>query len=237
MAPTLNSFVNSFTNRLESPVRQHLKNVYGCLSMSTVAAAVGAYVHLYTEIQKAGFMTALGGLGLLVALLSTPDDGKNQKLRLGYLLGFAFLSGLGLGPLLEVVISIDPSIIVTGLVGTTVVFVSFSIAALLAARGQWLYIGGTLISLSNMTVLLLLANVFLRSSLIYHLELYLGLFLMCGFIIYDTQLIVEKFRLGNKDFIAHSVLLFVDFFRMFSYIIEILTVKEQQKQKNRKRAE
>ncbi|XP_043270869.1 bax inhibitor 1 [Venturia canescens] len=237
MAPTINSFVNSFTNRLEAPVRQHLKNVYGCLSMSAVSAATGAYVHLYTEIQKAGFMTALGGLGLLMALLFTPDNGKNQKLRLGYLLGFAFLSGLGLGPLLEIVISIDPSIIVTGLIGTCVVFVSFSISALLAARGQWLYIGGTLISLSNMTVLLLLANLFLRSSFVYHLELYLGLVLMCGFIIYDTQLIVEKFRMGNKDFIAHSVLLFVDFFRMFSYIIEILTVKEQQRQKNRKRSD
>lgn len=101
----------------EAPVRQHLKNVYGCLSMSAVSAATGAYVHLYTEIQKAGFMTALGGLGLLMALLSTPDNGKNQKLRLGYLLGFAFLSGLGLGPLLEIVTSIDPSIIVTGLIG------------------------------------------------------------------------------------------------------------------------
>lgn len=237
MAPTLTSFVNSFTNRLEAPVRQHLKNVYGCLSLSTISAATGAYVHLYTEVQKAGFLTAIGGLGLLLALLSTPDNGKNQNLRLGYLLGFAFLSGIGLGPLLEVVISIDPSIIVTALIGTTVVFVSFSISALLAGRGKWLYLGGTLMSLSNMTVLLLLANLFLRSSLIYHIELYLGLFIMCGFIIYDTQLIVEKFRMGNKDFIAHAVLLFVDFFRVFTYLVEILTVKEQQKQKNRKRTE
>ena len=94
-----------------------------------------------------------------------------------------------------------------------------------APRGKWLYLGGTLISLSNMMVLLLMANIFMRSSLLYHLELYVGLFMMCGFIIYDTQLIVEKFHMGNKDFIAHSVLLFVDFFRMFSYLIEILTVK------------
>ena len=107
----------SVWNYREAPVKQHLKNVYGCLSLSTVAAAIGAYVHLYTEIQKAGFLTAIGGLGLLIALMSTPDNGKNQKLRLGYLLGFAFLSGLGLGPLLDIVISIDPSIIVTGLIG------------------------------------------------------------------------------------------------------------------------
>ncbi|XP_034934836.1 bax inhibitor 1 [Chelonus insularis] len=233
MARTLHSFVNSFSNRLEPPLRTHLKNVYGCLTLSAVSAAAGAYAHLFTQIQ-AGLLSTLGGIGLLIALGTTPDNGKNQKLRLGYLLGFAFLSGLGLGPLLEIVIAIDPSIIVTSLVGTALVFVSFTISSLFAPRGQWLYLGGTLISFSNITVLLLLANIFLRSVLIYQIQLYLGLFLMCGFIVFDTQLIVEKFHMGSKDFIAHSLELFIDFYRVFRYLVEILTIKEQN---NRKRKE
>lgn len=98
-------------------MRQHLKNVYGCLSLSTVSAAAGAYVHMSTEILQAGLLSTFGALGLLIALLTTQDNGKNQKLRLSYLLGFAFLSGLGMGPLLEAVIAIDPSIVVTALVG------------------------------------------------------------------------------------------------------------------------
>lgn len=85
--------------------------------MSTVAAATGAYVHMYTEFLQAGILTTIGALGLLFALISTPDNDKNQKLRLGYLLGFALLSGLGMGPLLETVVAVDPSIIVTALVG------------------------------------------------------------------------------------------------------------------------
>jgi len=82
-----------------------------------VSAAAGAYVHMYTQLLQANLLTTFGTLGLLIALMTTPDNGKNQKLRLSYLLGFAFLSGLGLGPLLEMVISIDPSIVVTALVG------------------------------------------------------------------------------------------------------------------------
>lgn len=109
--------------------------------------------------------------------------------------------------------------------GTTVVFVSFSLSALFAPRGQWLYLGGTLISLSNVAILMILSNIFLRSVLIYQAQLYLGLFLMCGFIIFDTQLIVEKFHMGNKDFIAHALELFIDFFRVFRYLVEILTIK------------
>jgi len=72
---------------------------------------------MYTQFLQANLLTTIGTLGLLIALMSTPDNGKNQKLRLGYLLGFAFLSGLGLGPLLELVVSIDPSIVVTALIG------------------------------------------------------------------------------------------------------------------------
>ncbi|XP_011300495.1 probable Bax inhibitor 1 [Fopius arisanus] len=232
MAVGITSFVNSFTNRLEAPLRQHLKNVYGCLALSSLTAGAGAYVHLFTNLLEASLLSTLGALGLLIALGVTPDNGKNQKLRLGYLLGFAFLSGLGLGPLLEIVISIDPSIIVTALVGSTVVFVSFSLSSLYAPRGQWLYLGGTLISLSNIAILLLLSNIFLRSVFVYQAQLYLGLILMCGFIIFDTQLIVEKFHMGSKDFIGHSLELFIDLFRVFRYLVEILSIKEQQ---NRKR--
>lgn len=226
MATMFNTFVNSFTNRLELPVRQHLKNVYACLSMSSIAAAAGAYVHLYTEFLQANLLTTLGTFGLLLGLISTPDNGKNQKLRLGYLLGFAFLSGLGLGPLFQMIIAINPSIIVTALMGTTVVFVSFSISSLLAERGRWLYLGGILISLLNIMVLFSFLNLFLRWSLFHQTHLYGGLFLMCGFVIYDTQLIVEKFHAGSKDFILHSLDLFIDFIGIFRHLLIILTQKE-----------
>ena len=167
MAAVLNTFVNSFTKKLEPPVRQHLKNVYGCLSMSMLSAAGGVYIHMFTELLRANLLTTLGTLGLLFTLINTPDNGKNQKLRLSYLLGFAFFSGLGLGPLLQFVISVNPTVIVTALIGTIVIFVSFSISSLLAERGRWLYLGGTLISLLNIMVLFSFVNLFLRWTIFY----------------------------------------------------------------------
>ncbi|KAL0100342.1 hypothetical protein PUN28_019599 [Cardiocondyla obscurior] len=234
-ALNLNSFFNAFSSTLNAPVRQHLKNVYGCLSMSTVSAAVGAYVHMYTQFLQANLLTTIGTLGLLIALMTTPDNGKNQKLRLSYLLGFAFLSGLGLGPLLELVVSIDPSIVMTALVGTTVVFISFSISALLAPRGRWLYLGGTLMSILNVMILFSFANLFLRSTFIYQAHLYIGLFVICGFIIYDTQLIIEKFDMGSRDFIMHSLDLFIDFIGVFRHLLVILTQKELSKDSRKRK--
>jgi FtsH-binding integral membrane protein len=235
MAAVLNTFVRSFSNTLNEPVRQHLKNVYGCLSLSTVSAAVGAYVHMHTQLLQASLLTTIGSFGLLIALMSTPDNGKNQKLRLGYLLCFAFLSGLGMGPLLELVISIDPSIVVTALVGTALIFVSFSISALLAKRGRWLYLGGTVMSMLNVMLLFSLLNLFLRSSLISQAQIYLGFFMVCGFIIYDTQLIIEKYHAGSRDFIMHSLDLFIDFAALFRDLLLILTQKELSKDSRKRK--
>lgn len=214
-------------------MRQHLKNVYACLTLSTIAAGLGTYVDLYTELLSAGLFSVIAAIGLSIALVATPDNGKNRNLRLGYLLGFAFCSGLGLGPLLEQVIMIDPSIVVTALVSTGVVFSSFTVCALLAERGRWLFMGGLLTTLFTTMFTLSVANIFLGSNLLFQGYLYLGLFLLCGFVLYDTQLIIEKRRNGDKDFIGHSVDLFVDLIGIFRRLVIILTQKEEQKRNRR----
>ncbi|KAF5269680.1 hypothetical protein FQA39_LY08603 [Lamprigera yunnana] len=226
MAPLVASFMNSLENKLEPPVRQHLKNVYACLTMSTMAAAVGASVHLFTDMLQAGFLSAIGALIFFVLLMSTPDDdGKKLQLRVGYLLGFSALSGVGLGPLLEHVIIVDPSIIVTAMIGTSLVFISFSLCSMFAERGYWLYLGGSLMTMLSTLMLMSFANIFFGSTLLYQANLYLGLLIMCGFVLYDTQLIIQKRRNGSKDFVTHSLDLFVDLIGIFRRLLIILTQK------------
>lgn len=75
--------------------------------------------------------------------------------------------GIGMGPLLEYVSVVDPSIIVTALLGTSLVFVCFSIASMLAERGSWLYLGGTLMTLLTSMSLMSLANIFMQSHFLY----------------------------------------------------------------------
>lgn len=77
-------------------------------------------------------------------------------------------------------------------------------------------------------------NFFFGSRLLFQANLYIGLAVMCGFIVYDTQLIVEKARRGDKDYVMHSVELFIDFVAVFKRLLIILTDKEaQSKRKNR----
>lgn len=229
----VNAFVNSLNNRLDKPVRDHLKNVYSCLAISTMAAAAGGYAHLFTEFLQGNFLTTLLSLGLLVALFAVPDNGKNQHLRLGILGGFAFTTGLGMGPLLDVVVSVDPSIIPTAFLATCAVFTCFSLSALYSDHCRWIYVGGTLMSMLSIMSIFSLANLFLGSYLLYQANLYLGVALFCCFVLYDTQLIIEKRKRGERDYIRHSLDLFLDFISIFRRLLIILTQKESSRREKR----
>jgi len=220
-------------SKIDAVTKKHLKNVYASLAISTMAAAVGAAIHLFAGFLKGGFLASLGGIGFLLALGLTSDEPKNQLKRLGYLVGFAFCTGLGLGPLLEHVIAIEPQIISTAFFATALIFVCFSLTALWAEERSYLYLGGSLMSGLSIMCLMGLMNIFFRSTLIYQFHLYGGLVIFCGFILYDTQLIIEKKRNGDNDFIWHSVDLFLDFVNIFRRILLILSNKEERKRKSK----
>ena len=52
--------------------------------------------------------------------------------------------------------------------------------------------------------------------------LMIGLLTACLYIIYDTQIIIEKAENGDKDVVSHTLTLFVDLFNIFIRILEIL---------------
>jgi len=218
-------------SKIDVATKKHLKNVYAALAISTLAAAAGAAVHLFTEILKGGLLASLGGIGFILALALTSNEPKNQPKRLGYLVGFALCTGLSLGPLLDHVIAIDPTIVSTAFFASALIFVCFSLTALWAEERSYLYLGGSLMSGLSIMFFMGLMNIFFQSTMIYQLNLYGGLLIFCGFILYDTQLIVEKKRNGDNDFIWHSVDLFLDFVNIFRRILMILSNKEK-KRKN-----
>jgi FtsH-binding integral membrane protein len=45
--------------------------------------------------------------------------------------------------------------------------------------------------------------------------LLLSLFIACLYIIYDTQIIIEKAEQGDKDVPTHTKVLFIDMFELF----------------------
>lgn len=236
MAASIDNFLNSFNTKFEAPVRTHLKNVYASLTMTVLAASAGAYVHLFTNIlQGGGLLFSLVAAGLAFGLFLTPDNGKNRGQRLGMLLGFGFLTGLGMGPLLQMAMMMNPTLVPTAFMVTSVIFACFTGASLMAPDGKYLYLGGTLMSGLSTLFWLGLMNIFFRSTLLFQAHIWIGLAVFCGFIMFDTQVIIRKARNGDKDFVAHSLDLFIDFVQIFRKVLILLMQKDERDNKKKQR--
>lgn len=220
-------------SQISHSTQQHLKNVYASLAVCLLVAATGSYIYIITGMFQGG-LTMLGSLAMMVWLAMTPHSPQTEKKRLAILAAFAFFTGLGLGPLMDYVISVNPSIILTAFLGTSVIFACFTLSALYAKRRTYLFLGGTL--MSGLTVLLLVSvlNMFFASEIVFKAHVYLGLAIMCGFVLFDTQLIIEKAEMGDKDYIWHCVDLFLDFVTIFRKLVIILSMNEKEKKKEKK---
>jgi len=217
---------------IESQLRDHLVQVYTALSFTLLAATVGVVAHM--RYNLGGFLSSVATIMLLVYLAMDSDKGNVSK-RMAILAGIGFFKGCSIGPLMAMAIAIDPSIIVTAFLGTTVAFGCFSISALKAPRHQYLALGGMLSSGLSLLMLLGIMNLFFRSSFALTVQLYLGLLIFCGYVLYDTQVISERFRMGDRDFAWHAVELFIDFVGIFVRIVIILMQNSDKSEKNKRR--
>jgi FtsH-binding integral membrane protein len=167
-------------------------------------------------------------------LMSTGGQNGFDKTRFGLLLGFGFLKGLSLGGLIEHALYMDAGLVVTALLATTVVFGCFSACAMFAKRRSWLYIGGMLGSVMFYMAIASIANIFLGWHIINEVQIYLGLFVFSGYVVFDTQVIIEKASQGQRDVIAHALELFIDFAAIFVRILIIL-MRNRESEDRRKR--
>ncbi|KAJ7557325.1 hypothetical protein O6H91_05G122000 [Diphasiastrum complanatum] len=223
--------------KLSPYVQQHLRKVYMTVGGALLVSAVGVYVHMLLGIG--GLLTGLGFIGASVWLASIPSSAAEEGKRLKLLGAAAFCQGASLGTLIEAVLNFDPSIVVTALLGSFVVFACFSGAALLARRREFLFLGGLLTSaVSTMMMLQFSSMLFGGASLMYMIEIYGGLLLFVGYVLFDTQIIIEKADRGDRDYVKHSLDLFVDFAGIFVRILLILTrnARGRERKEERRRA-
>jgi len=227
--PNWSDLTNDST--IHKDLQTHLVNVYGALCTTLLASAVGVWAHLMWNLG--GILSTLAVMGLLL-FLRMDTDKDNVSKRMAILTSIGFFQGISLGPLMALTLDVNPSILVTAFLGTSVIFVCFTVSALKAQRFQYLALGGILSSGISMLILLSFLNIFMRSEMIFYVYLYLGLLIFSGYVLYDTQIIVERFRSGDRDFAWHAVELFIDFVGIFVRIVILLLDNEKSKDKRRR---
>jgi len=217
---------------ISKEVQNHLKNVYLTLSVTLLCATLGVLAHLKFFIG-ASFFTILATFGCLIGFAVSSASQENFIPRLAFLLGFAFFDGAVLGPLVQLAAMIQPHLILVALGATTLIFTCFSLSAIFSSpERKYLFYGGILSSAISMLFWFSVINMFFPTELGLNIQLYGGLIVFLGYILYDTQLIILKREAGDTDYLSHSVELFIDFVAVFVRLLIIL-LKNAQNRKER----
>ena len=222
-------YVFKFSAPLSEAARSHLLKVYSLLTMGVISASIGCYADMH--------YTHLGGLGTALIgafLFGVARSGKmDTETSAAMFLGAAVLEGMALSPIVHTATIYYPDALVTAFLSTIAIFFSFSVAALVAKRREFFYLSGILATVASYLALASLGNLVLRSSFLMDVQLYGGLVMFLGYILVDTQIMIERFESGfNKEnFVRPACDLFSDLVGVFVRLLIILMRKSSDKRR------
>lgn len=209
--------------QLSRETQRHLQLVYGNLTVTTLFAAASTYLFNRGIIPEPGVIAIVLLFACLVGTMFSANTARNSLARHGGLYGFGFAQGWLAGPLVRRVAMVSPETVLMTVIATVLIFGSFTMSAFYSPRRQYMYLGGILGSAMSIMMLAGLANMFLGSSMFASVELYLGLFIFSFYVLYDTQVIVERSEGGSRDPVLHAITLFTDFAAIFIRLLIILS--------------
>ncbi|CAI2379029.1 unnamed protein product [Moneuplotes crassus] len=231
-----NNFQHIFEFKdLTSGITNHLKQVYGTLSIGCLCAAATCMWTPAALVNNFGFLllSIIGTIGLIFTMFAKRGN-QDHGTKFLCFLGVASITGAGLRPLLERAAEIDPAIIVNALVYTGIIFGSFTFASLKTKRRSMLFIGGfcgsVMLGLSTTLLFSWIFGLHLISHLAYSV---ITLVVFSLYVIYDTQLIVEKASRGDLDYNLHALELFIDVVEIFTRLVIILMELSDKKKKDK----
>lgn len=143
--------------------------------------------------------------------------------------------GYLVGPFMHYMMEVNPKIIFQALLYTASAFTSFSAIALFSKRRSMLFLGGIIATMIQCMILYRLMGWLTGYGSFGLGYMMVSLFIACIFIIYDTQIIIERAERGHKDVPAHTMMLFVDLFDLFIKILQILKELNKDKDDDRRR--
>lgn len=185
-----------------------------------------------------GVFTGIASFGCLLGLMLTPSLNTNYNLRYSLLAAFAFCQGCSISPIVGSALVINPTLVLTAVATTATVFICFTLSALMTKRRSYLFLGGYLSAAVMGMMVVRLGSMFTGSrGMSFELELYAGVLIFSAYILFDTQLIVEKASAGEMDHIRHALDLLVDLLALFVRILLIIMRNNQKKESedNRRR--
>jgi FtsH-binding integral membrane protein len=200
-----------------------LRNTYWLLALSMIPTVLGAVLGVMFQIPTpTSWMGFLVFIGIVVGFVWAIEKNKESSLGVVLLLGFTFVLGVFLTPLLTRTLgySNGGSLIMMAFGGTAVVFAGMASYATVTKRdftgmGKYLFIG--------MLILLVaaFANIFLQLPALAIGLSVLVIALFSFWIVYDVQRIVNG---GETNYVTATLGLYLNIYYIFSHLLSLLGI-------------
>jgi len=220
---------------LPPKVKNHLIQVYALLSVGLFVFAFSAIKFPFAEaIARSNGLRFLLIIALIVNImvLSVTDRSKQLK-KSALFVSAAALLGVGSSMVLQHVLVHLPEVMLQAVVYTAATFASFAAVAIFTQRRTFLFL---------LPLLLMITNIFLTISFFGYffnyrpenslLVLVVMLFVEWGYVVYDTQYVIEKVMNGVEDVAMDAMVFLIDVISIFFKILQILIKMKEDKKKD-----
>lgn len=203
-------------------VNKVLKNTYLLLSATMVFSAMMAGLSMVLNIGfGAHLFSSIAAIALVWFVL--PRTANSEK---GILTVFAFtgLLGFGLGPVINHYLNTanGTQIVAQALAGTGIIFMALS-GYVMTTKKDFSYLAGFLMTGMIIAVVAMIANIFLNIPVLSLAISGAIIFIMSGFILFETSQIING---GQRNYILATASLYLSIYNIFVNLLHILGVME-----------
>ncbi|MDA8384276.1 MAG: Bax inhibitor-1/YccA family protein [Betaproteobacteria bacterium] len=225
--------------RMISPSAQYalgtdrvLRNTYTMLGLTMIPTVIGALIGTNTNFSFMASHPLLFTLGMFAAMMGLifgVQANRNSGLGVALLLGFTFVAGFFLGPILQVALQLQNGGELVGLSagGTGAIFLTLAGIATVTRKnfgflGKFLFVGLILLVLAS------LVNIFFHVPVATLTISAVAILLFSLYILYDVSQIVHG---GETNYVMATLGLYLDIYNIFINLLNILMMLSGQRRR------
>ena len=200
-----------------------LRNTYMMLALTMIPTIIGAFVGLsvsFAFMALHPIMAPLLMFGLMMGMLFAVSALRNSVWGIVMLLGFTFIAGVFLGPILQHALHLRNGAQLVGMAagGTGLIFFSLATIAAVTKKdfsfmGKFLFIGVILLVVAS------LANIFFAIPALSLTISAIAVLIFSAYILYDISQIVNG---GETNYVMATMGLYLDIYNIFVNLLSLL---------------
>ncbi len=200
-----------------------LRNTYMMLALTMIPTVIGALVGLsmnFSFMAEHPIMSALLMFGAMMGMLFAVSALRNSVWGIVALLGFTFIAGVFLGPILQVALHLRNGAQLVGMAagGTGIIFFSLATVATVTKKdfsfmGKFLFIGLILLIVAS------LANIFLAIPALSLTISAIAVLIFSAYILFDVSRIVHG---GETNYVMATLCLYMNIYNLFINLLQLL---------------